>query len=139
MLAAGSVAALALARYREAGRLAGLYQASAFLLVAWISLLNVTVEVQKVEGEFGLSLGSPEQLPLYIASVTRLSPAALLVVGGGAAVSALRGRPQTRRTLLVPTVAVTVLLVILYLIREQVPTFDNAAPGRSSDPSASSR
>ena len=43
VLAAGSLAALALARYREAGRLAGLFQASAFLLIAWVALLNVAV------------------------------------------------------------------------------------------------
>src|SRR4051812_5824712 len=41
VLASGSLAALALARYREAGRLAGLFQASAFLVIAWVSLLNV--------------------------------------------------------------------------------------------------
>ena len=50
VLAAGSLAALALARYREAGRLAGLYQASAFLLIAWVSLLNVAVVVLQGRG-----------------------------------------------------------------------------------------
>ena len=70
VLAAGSLAALALARYRESGRLAGLFQSSAFLLIAWVSLLNVAVVVLKVEGDVGLSLGGlPEQLPLYISSI----------------------------------------------------------------------
>jgi len=129
VLAAGSLAALALARYREAGRLAGLYQASAFLLIAWVSLLNVGVVVLKVEGAFGLSLGGlPEQLPLYISSISRLVAGALLVVGGAAAVGMVRGQPVTRRTLLVPTGVFTVVLVVLYLIREQVPTFDSLLP-----------
>ena len=128
LLAAGSVAALALARYREAGRLAGLYQASAFTLVAWISLLNISIEVQKIEGQFGLSLGSPEQLPPYIASITSLIATSLLVVGGGAAVSAVRGHPRTRRTLLIPSAVVTVVLLVVYLIRDQIPTFDTLLP-----------
>jgi signal transduction histidine kinase len=128
MLAAGSLAALALARYREAGRLAGLYQASAFLLIAWISLLNLAVVVLKVEGEVGLSLGAPDQLPLYISSVSRLGAGALLVVGGAAAVNAFRNQPRTRRVLLVPSVVVTVVLIVLYLVREQIPNFDALLP-----------
>jgi len=80
VLAAGSLAALALARFREAGRLAGLYQASAFSLLAWVSLLNVAAVVLKVEDEFGLSLAKPGQLPLYISSITNLAAGALLVV-----------------------------------------------------------
>ena len=100
VLAAASLAALALARYREAGRLAGLYQASAFLLIAWISLLNVAVVVLKVEDEFGLSLGAPGQLPLYVFSISRLVTVTLLVMGGAAAVNMLHGQPRTRRALL---------------------------------------
>ncbi len=128
VLAAGSLAALALARYREAGRLAGLFQASAFLLIAWVALLNVSVVVLKVEDDFGLSLGRPEQLPLYISSISRLVAGALLVVGGAAAVGMVRGQPVTRRTLLVPSAAVTVVLFVLYLVREQVTTFDTLLP-----------
>ena len=59
VLAAGSLAALALARYRESGRLAGLYQASAFLLIAWIALLNVAVVVLKVDAQLRAVVGKP--------------------------------------------------------------------------------
>ncbi|HEY7023813.1 MAG TPA: sensor histidine kinase [Candidatus Limnocylindrales bacterium] len=128
VLAAGSLAALALARYREAGRLAGLFQASAFLLIAWVALLNVAVTVFKVEDDFGLSLGRPEQLPLYVSSISRLVAGALLVVGGAAAVNMFHGQPRTRRTMLVPIVAFTVALVVLYLVREQISTFDTLLP-----------
>src|SRR5206468_1220027 len=63
LLAAGSLAALALARYRESGRVAGLFQSSAFLLLGWVALVNMAAIVLKVEGRFGLSLGGqPEQL-----------------------------------------------------------------------------
>jgi signal transduction histidine kinase len=128
VLAAGSLAALALARYRESGRLAGLYQASAFLLIAWVALLNVLVVVLKVEGQLGLSLGGPEQLPLYVSSISRLIAGALLVVGGAAAVRMFHGNPRTRRTLLVPSVVVTIGIVVMYLIREQIVDFDALLP-----------
>src|SRR4051794_18031871 len=129
VLAAGSLAALALARYRESGRLAGLFQASAFLLIAWISLLNVSAVVLKVEDDFGLSLGiAPGQLPLFVSSITRLVAGALLVIGGAAAVGMLHNQPRTRRVLLVPTVVVTVGVAVLYLIRDQVPSFDTLLP-----------
>jgi signal transduction histidine kinase len=129
-LAAGSLSALALARYREAGRLAGLYQASAFLLIAWISLINVAVVVLKTgaEGEYGLLLSKPEQLPLYVSSITRLVAGALLMIGGAAALSIYQSQPRTRRALLVPSAVVTVVLVVLYLVRDQVPTFDSLLP-----------
>jgi signal transduction histidine kinase len=129
VLASGSLAALALARYREAGRLAGLYQASAFLLIAWIALLNVIVVVLQVDDDFGLSLGiDPGQLPLYVSSITRLVGGALLVVGGAAAVNMVHGQPRTRRVLLVPMIVVTAVIAILYVIHDQVPDFDALLP-----------
>jgi signal transduction histidine kinase len=131
VLAAGSLAALALARYREAGRLAGLFQASAFLLIAWVSLLNVTVTVAKFEPQVGLYLGGlPEQtqLPLYISAISRLVAGALLVAGGATALGVFRATPRTRRTLLVPTVVFTTVMVVLYLIRQELPDFDSLLP-----------
>jgi signal transduction histidine kinase len=132
-LAAGSLAALALARYRESGRLAGLYQSSAFLLIAWVAFANVAVVVLKVEGRFGLSLGSlilpaGAQLPLYISSISRLVAGAILVIGGLAAINALHRAPRVRRTLLMPVVALTVVVAFLYVIRELFPSFDELIP-----------
>lgn len=131
LLAAGSLAALALARFRESGRLAGLFQASAFLLVAWVTLLNVAAVVVRLEGRAGLSLGGlPDetQLPLYVSAVTRLVAGALLVIGGAAAVSMIHRAPRTRRTLLLPTVVLTVVFLFLYLLSEQFPAFDELLP-----------
>ena len=109
VLAAGSLAALALARYRESGRVAGLFQSSAFLLMAWVALINVSVFLLKIEGDLGLSLGgTPEQLPLYLAATTRIAAGSILVAGGLAAVGLYMRTPRVRRTLLVPIVAITV-------------------------------
>ncbi|MEX2547714.1 MAG: sensor histidine kinase [Chloroflexota bacterium] len=129
VLAAGSLAALALARYRESGRLAGLFQSSAFLLLAWVALLNVSVVVLRKEGDFGLSLGAlPEQLPLYILSLSRVGAGAILLLGGAAAIGLMTRTPRVRRTLLAPLVAVTVVTVVLYVIREQLDNFNELVP-----------
>lgn len=128
-LAAGSLAALALARYRESGRLAGLFQSSAFLLVAWLAFVTVALVVLKAEGRFGVSLGGlPEQLPLYVTSISRLMAGAILVIGGAAAIGLLRRAPRVRRTLLVPLVALSLATLVAYVIRERLPNFDELLP-----------
>lgn len=129
LLAAGSLAALALARYRESGRLAGLFQSSAFLLLGWVALVNMGAIVLKVEGRFGLSLGGePEQLPIYVSTISRLVAGAILVVGGLAAAGALHRAPRVRRTLLIPIVVLTAISGALYLVRELVPDLDTLLP-----------
>ena len=128
VLAAGSLAALALARYRESGRLSGLFQSSAFLLMAWVAGANVAVVVFKVDGRFGLSLGGPEQLPLYIWSVSRLAAGAILLVGGAAAIHLVRRPRRVRRTLLYPIIAISLVTVLLYLIRERISNFNDLLP-----------
>jgi signal transduction histidine kinase len=129
VLAAGSLAALALARYRESGRVAGLFQSSSFLLMAWVALINVSVFLLKIEGDLGLSLGgTPEQLPVYLAAVTRIAAGAILVVGGLAAIGLFTKTPRVSRTLLIPIVVVTVLMVGLYAVRMFVDNFDDLIP-----------
>jgi signal transduction histidine kinase len=128
VLASGSLAALALARYRESGRLAGLFQASAFLLMAWVALLNVAVVALRKEGDFGLLLSSPEQLPLYILSSSRLAAGAILLVGGAAAINLLNRSPRVRRTLLLPVAVLSVVTVVLFVIREQLDNFNELIP-----------
>ncbi len=129
VLAAGSLAALALARYRESGRLAGLFQSGAFLLMAWVALANVIIVIVKADVGLGLSLGAaPEQLPLYISSITRLTSGAILVIGGAAAINLLHRAPRVTRTLLAPIVALSVASLVAYLLRELVPDFDALLP-----------
>jgi signal transduction histidine kinase len=129
LLAAASLAALALARYRESGRLAGLFQSSAFFLLGWLALVNVAIIVLKAESRFGLSLGGePEQLPIYVTAIARLTAGAILVIGGAAALNIVRRSPRVRRTLLAPVVALSVITIVLYLVREQVPNLDSLLP-----------
>lgn len=127
-LAAASLAALALARYRESGRIAGLFQASAFLLLAWMSIVFVAVIVLRKEGDLGVTLGLPEQLPLYIVAVSRVVAGAILLIGGAAAIGMVLRAPLVRRTLLLPVVAISAIAVVLYLVRELVPDFDEIIP-----------
>lgn len=128
VLAAGSLAALALARYRESGRVAGLFQGSAFMLIAWVALVTVGVVVVKADGRFGMTLGDPEQLPLYVSTVSRLLAGAILVVGGLAAINVLHRTPRVRRTLLGPVTVLTLLTIVLLGIREQLADFDALLP-----------
>jgi predicted neutral ceramidase superfamily lipid hydrolase len=80
-LGAISLAGLALARYRESGRLAGLFQSAAFLVLAWASVVNLTLIVLRAEGRFGLTLGQPEQLPMYVWTATHILAAVLFAAG----------------------------------------------------------
>ena len=123
VLAAASLAALALARYRESGRVAGLFQASAFLLMAFVTAVNVALVVLKDDHRFGLTLGGPEQVPLYLWSISRIVAAALLVAGGIAALSPMRKPPSVRRTLLLPPLAISLLALVLYPLGEMLPPF----------------
>jgi signal transduction histidine kinase len=126
VLAAASLAALALARYRESGQVAGLFQSGAFLLMAWVTGVNVAVVALKVDGDLGLSLGLPAQLPLYIWSISRVIAAALLLAGGLAAMRGLPAPSDVRRTLLLPIIAISALALILFPLRDLLPAFVDA-------------
>ena len=128
VLAAASLAALALARYRESGRLAGFTRQRSFLLIGWVALINVAVVIVKVELASGCRSGDPEQLPLYVSSVWPAVAGALLLVGGAAAVN-MAHRPadhapdsagaNDRDHRLHPR---------RYAIREWLPNFDELLP-----------
>jgi signal transduction histidine kinase len=119
-----SLAGLALARYRESGRLAGLFQSSAFLVLAWAGVVNLAIIVLGAQGRFGLTLGAPEQLPMYVWTATNIFAAALFAVGGLAALGATRRRaPSVGRTLLAPTLLLSALVLVLYPLRELLPPF----------------
>lgn len=129
LLAAASLAALALARHRESGRLAGLFQSSAFLLLGWVAFVNVAIIVLKAEPRFGLSLGGePEQLPIYLSTISRLIAGASLLVGAAAAVNIVRRAPRVRRTLLLPALTLSLVAAVLYLVRELVTDLDSLLP-----------
>lgn len=123
-LAAMSLASLALGRYRESGRVAGLFQSSAFLITAWAGVLGLTLVVLQADGRFGLTLARPEQLPVYVWSATNIVAAVLFSIGGIAALSSVRRRPpRVRNTLLLPVLALSALTLVLYPIRDRLPPF----------------
>jgi signal transduction histidine kinase len=125
ILAAVSLAALALARYREFGRVAGLFQSSAFLVVAWVTGVNVALVVLKIDNRFDLSLGDVAltPMPLYVWNMSRIVAAGLLVAGGVAAFNSMRQPPPTRRTLLLPVVGVSLVAIVLWMLRDFLPPF----------------
>jgi hypothetical protein len=89
-----SLAALALARYRESGRVSGLFQSSAFLVMMWVTFVNVAVVLRGIDGfdlELTLARAEQSQLPFYVWGLSRLLAAVLLVVGGIAAVGPAPG------------------------------------------------
>ena len=120
-----ALAALALARYRESGRVAGLFQSSAFLVLAWVSGLTTVLVLLKRDAQVGLTLGNQPQemqLPLYVWSLSLLVSATLFTLGG---LTALRGPgqipPSVRRTLLVPVLAMSVVAAVLFPLSDLLP------------------
>jgi signal transduction histidine kinase len=126
VVAALSLAALALARYRESARVSGLFQSSAFLLMAWLTFINVAMVVFREDARFYLTLGGPPEQshwPFYVWGLSRIAAAGLLVVGGMAALSMIRRVPRTRRTLLLPALAVSAAGLLLLPLAELLPPF----------------
>ena len=125
-LGAASLSTLALARYRETGRLAGLFQSSAFVVMAWAGVVNLALIVFRLQTQAGLLLGPPGQLPVYVWSIVHIVAALLFTIGGILALSPRRPRPPSvRRTLLVPVVTITVATLIVFPLRGLLPPLLN--------------
>jgi len=121
-LATASLAALSFGRFRESGRLSTLFQGAAMFLLAIIVGMQVLVVLLKVDGRLGLTLGIPEQFPLYLFSTGWLMAAVLFLFGGLAALRSVQARPAaTRRLIVLPPVALGLMGLILYPIRAQLP------------------
>ena len=121
-LAGAGLAALAMSRYRESGRLSSLFQASALFLLSVVGGVNVVLVLLKLDGRIGPTLGLPAQFPVYISVVTWLMAAILFVVGAAATLRSVRVRPAfPRRLITVPPLAIGVLAVIIYPIQDQLP------------------
>jgi signal transduction histidine kinase len=121
-LATAGLAALSFARYRESGRLSTLFQGAAMVLLAVIVGAQVMVVLLKYDGRLGLTLGIPEQFPLYLLTAGWLIAAVLFVFGGFAALSSVHARPSAaKRLILLPPIGLGVMGLILYPIRGQLP------------------
>ena len=124
MIGTAGLAALAVMRYRETGRLASFVQASAFALWFTYTAVTVVLVVLRLDGAVGvgLSLGLPEQLPPWASGITRIAVAGLFMVSGVAALRGIYGRARRRtRRIFVPAAIVVAVTIVLYLIRIPFP------------------
>jgi signal transduction histidine kinase len=138
-LAAAGLGALAMLRYRESARVSTLLQASAFITLAAFSGITVLAVLLKLDGArgVGLTLGSPEQLPLYVSGVVWLTAAGVFLASGLSAVRGARGRTAHARWLVTaPVLVIAALTVVVYPVRSRLPALidENGLKQLISDP-----
>lgn len=116
------LALLAFLRYRETGRLASFVQSSAFALWAVFTLVTLVFLVFRLDGRVGMTLGAPEQLPVWVSGVVRLGVSGVLMVSGIAALMGIYGGTRRRfRITLVPVVGIALVTVVVYPLRHLLP------------------
>jgi signal transduction histidine kinase len=123
-LAAAGLGALAMLRYRESGRFSALLQASAFFTLASLSGITVLLVLLKLDGrvEIGLTLGLPQQLPLYVSALTWLTTAGIFAASGFSALRGAHGRTAHARWLVgLPILVIAALTLVLYPVRDSLP------------------
>jgi signal transduction histidine kinase len=123
-LAAAGLGALAMLRYRESGRVSALLQAGGFFTLATLSGVTVLLVLLKLDGriEVGLTLGQPQQLPLYVSAATWLTASGVFVASGLSALHAARGRtPHARWLVILPILVIATLTVVVFPVRLRLP------------------
>jgi signal transduction histidine kinase len=118
-LAAGAIAALAWARYRVTAESREFYRAAAFLTLGAVNLGVMAVLASDRGPELGFSLEDPGPLPILSFVLARFVAAALLLIGGLAAVrhTAMRRRIAV---LLVMAPALLTLTLLAILRRSEL-------------------
>jgi len=121
-VAVTGLAVLSFLRYRETGRLASFVQSSAFALWAVFTLVTLLFMVLRIDGRVGMTLGAPEQLPVWISGFVRMSVAGIFMVSGIAAIMGVYGGTRRRsRTLFLPVAAIALVTVVAYPLRDMLP------------------
>lgn len=123
-LAAAGLGALSMLRYRESHRVSALLQASAFFTLATLSGVTVLLVLLKLDGrlEVGLTLGQPQQLPLYVSAATWLTVGGVFVSSGLSALQGARGRTAHARWLvMLPVLVIVALTVVVFPVRSRLP------------------
>jgi signal transduction histidine kinase len=121
-LAALGLAVLTLPRYRESDHLSLLLQAAAFVTLAVFSVATVGLVLLKLDSRLGMSLGVPEQLPLWLSAANRLMVAGLFFAAGVAAIRDLRLHSRHPRLVaILPAVGLAALGVVLFPLRDMLP------------------
>lgn len=112
-LGAGAIAALAWARYRVTGEARSFYQAGAFLTLAAVNGSVMAVLAFDRGPELGFDLADPGPMPIISFVLARFVAAALLLIGGWAAI---RRQFLARRHAALLVVAPAVLTITLLSI-----------------------
>jgi signal transduction histidine kinase len=129
MLVALAVAILGWVHFREGSDPAALVRASAFLVLAALNALLITVMVLGIDAAFGLTVEAPGQLPLWTVIVGRGVAALLFVISGVAALHRWRtARWPAALVLWLPALVVTAAIVLAAAIQPSLPVLlDGAA------------
>ncbi len=123
-LAAGGLGALAMLRYRESHRVSALLQASTFFTLATLSGVTVLLVLLKLDGrtEVGLTLGLPQQLPIYVSAATWLTAGGVFAASGLSALTGARGRTAHARWLVIlPILVIVALTLVVFPVRLRLP------------------
>jgi len=121
-LAAFGLAVLTVPRYRDSARLALLLQATAFVTLAAFAGATVGLILLKLDDDLGMSLGVPEQLPLWIAAANRIVVAVLFFAAGVAAAREIRRRVARPRLFAIsPIAGIALLAILLFPLRDLLP------------------
>ncbi len=121
-VAVTGLAILTYLRYRETGRLASFVQSSAFALWAMFTFATLLFMVFRLDGRVGMTLGAPEQLPLWVSGAVRMSVSGLLMVSGVAALMGIYGGAKRRfRMVFLPVLVIAVATIVVYPFREWLP------------------
>jgi signal transduction histidine kinase len=113
-LGAGAIAALAWARYRVTAEGRSFYQAGAFLTLASVNAGVMAALAMDRGPELGFSLDDPGPLPVISFVLARFVAAALLLIGGLAAIRrTVLQRRQAALLVLAPAILTLTLLGIL--------------------------
>jgi signal transduction histidine kinase len=122
-LASAGLAAVALSRYRESGRISSLFQAGALFLLSVVGGFHVLLIILRLDGRVGFSFGLPEQFPVYMVTLAWLTAAVLFLLGSAAAVRGIRARPVISRRLIVfPPLILVAVAAVLYQAQDLLPT-----------------
>ncbi len=127
ILFAGGLALLTMPRYRDSGRLTLLLQVSAFTLSAAYGTFSLFSFLFRFDAQLGMTLGNPQQLPIYLNAITRLLMAVLFVLAGIAAMNRLlTGTVRPRTVILAPIAIVAICGVVLYVAQGVLPPLIDA-------------
>jgi signal transduction histidine kinase len=122
LVAVTGLTVLSFLRYRETGRLASFVQSSAYALWTAFSLVTLLFMIFRIDGRVGMSLGDPQQLPLWVSGVVRVSVAGLFMVSGIVALLGIFGGARRRfRMVFLPVIAIAVPTIVIYPLRELLP------------------